>query len=396
MLPSNSIRAQLSQILVQVKQATTDSPKTIQTFLVSIKSMMTKLQDEQKKHQEISDKMMDQCSAQDTFRASEVATAQKALDLSNSARGVCASSLKASQNDLPELQHAFDTYTDELAKATAQRKSEKEAYAARKADFESAIAFLKDFITFVTDKLKGSFSSFASFAEKSEHVLRHATKLGLLKEAVPILVAIASMQTDSPQEGVPAANNYGYTANADVAQKLKDTLTNLLNRLISDNLSNEKIESDALNAFTTLSTRLQTAIATLQTNIDRTNKQIVDMNKCMNDEDVIIKAAENKLNRNSELQTAAKNMCSQFATEFVDATNNRLQEIKTIEEILSIIETRFGKIPADIKAYLQDTENGWKTYTNSTAFQKFIKYKQVHTQGNANGSNLVAAGNLVQ
>lgn len=387
LLPSNSIRAQLTSMLVQVQM--TQTPKTIQAFLEQIRGMMDKLVAEQKSHQEISDKMVAQCNSEDDFRKNEVNTAQTALDAGNAARTQCDNSLKASQKDLPELTSAKSTYESELKKASEQRDAENKSFLQRKQEYEDAIAFLKDFIAYVSNKL-GSTLNALSFVQKSETLLRHATKLGLLREAVPVLIALASHQ-----EVPTTQSNYGPTANNDVAGKLKSTLNDLLNRLNNDWTTLQNTEQAAATAFSTLSSSLTTSISTLGTNIDKLNTQIQNMTKCVNDEDVVINTAQGKLTRNQGLKDSAVKMCAQFAKQFVEATNSRVDEIKTITEILVLIEKRFGAIPEALKEYLKSVENGWVQYQNSSQFKAFVQYEQNHTQGNTAGANLVATTNIL-
>jgi len=335
--------------------------------------------------------MMKQCLEEDEFRKKEVDTAQDSLNKANDARKKCDDSLKSAQKDLPELKAALATYEAELLAATTQREKENTSYKQRKADFEEAIAFLKDFIDYVAKTLKGSFTAF-SFVEHSEKLLRHATRLHRLSDAVPVLVALATVQ--APE--VPTTNNvYAYNANQNVADKLKDTLNKLLQRLQADWKDNEDVESKALSAFTELKTKLENTINTLKTNIDRTEKQILAMTKCTQEEDAIIANAGAKLNRNGNLKDSASKMCGQFAKEFVEATKSRTEEIETINQILAIIEKRFGKIPQDIKSYLDSVESGWKAYQNSTGFKGFVEYQQVALAAHTAGSALVAAKSLI-
>lgn len=391
MLPSNSIRAQLANILIEVQQDQT--PKTIQKFLENIRDMMTKLQAEQKKHQEISDQMMKQCTEEEEFRKKEVADATDALNRANGARTKCDNSLKAAEKDLPELESAHKTYVDELDRATKNREQEHEHYLQRKKDYEEAIAFLTDFIEYVKANLK-DFKAF-SFVEKSQVLLRHATKLGLLQTAVPVLVALASSQA-APTSEIPAHNNYEYVKNEDVAQKLKDSLDTLLNRIQADWKDNEETEIKAVQAFEALKAQLTAAINTLAANIEKTKQQITDMNKCITDEDAVIATASKKLERNATLKDSASKMCNQFAAEFIHATQSRTEEIQTINEILAIIEKRFGTLPKDIVDYLHTVENGWVAYQNSTEFKKFVDYQQAHQEVNAAGADLVSDKNLIQ
>jgi hypothetical protein len=388
-MPSKSMHAELTSMLVEVQQ--TDSPKTIKGFIENVRSMMTKLEADQEKHKKISIRMKKQCDNEAAFRKTEIAAAKSALSKSRAARGVCRASLKSARKDLPELESALRMYQGELKKAIAQRKRERKMYLQRKRDFEQGIAFVETFIKFVSKEFKGSFKTF-SFVEQSEQLLRHATKLGLLNEAVPVLLAIATAQDDE----IGQKNNYAYNANEGLATKLKTTLNNLLFRLKADYKTNEEIEKAAIVAFNKLKNRLEKAISTLTKDIDRTKKQITAMEKCVAEENKIIHSANNKFRRNDSLKVAAEKMCAQFIREFIHAYNSRVEEIEVIRQILKIIEKRFGQLPADLKVYLESVENGWKQYKNSTEFKNFVEYKQTHIKASRHGRRLVSKKNLLK
>lgn len=381
--PMLSTRAQLTRMLIEVQQ--TDSPTTIKGFLENIKSLITKLQADQDSHQIISDKMYAQCEEEIAFRADEIHAANDALERSNVALAKSQAALDADLVELPELKKALDNYVAELNRATEQRTEEHDAFVKRAALFAEALEFLNGFIDYVNANLSGNFAAY-SFAEKSEKLLKHASKLNVLTAAVPILVAMA--QADVP-------NTYSYTKNEDVATKLKNALNELVNRIGADNQQNEKTEFDALTAFTDYAAKLNSAINALQVNIDRTNAHITEMRQAIDQENDVIAKASNKLGRNAGLYGSAFTMCESFALEFTDATKNRLEEIKTINEIIVIIEKRFGALPEDLKIYLDNVENGWTAYVNSTAYQKFIEYEQNHALDNNSGANLVNQENLL-
>lgn len=385
LLPSNSIRAQLTQMLIQVQQE--ESPRTIQTFLTSIQAIVAKLRDEQARHQVISDKMLGQCKAENKFRRHEVKIATASLASANSARAKCQTSFLAATKDLPILTSARDEYVAELARAQKQRDEEKASYRQRKADYSSAIVFLKDFMAYITSTKSSSFTAQA-FAEKSETLLRHATKLGMLSDVIPVLITLAQTPTD---DVVPSALTV-YTTHSDVEleAKLRTTLTALAARLQADLTSNRTREQKARRAFGVLKTSLTKAINTLNNNIARTNKQIDDMTRCIAAEDVVIATAGSKLSRNGALLQSAINMCASFSAEFIDATENRIEEVKTVLEIIKVIESRFGNISASLKQYLVNVAAGWIAYTNSTAFQRYIRYNQKHTVDNLEGKKLSA------
>ena len=387
-MPSKSMHAELTSMLVEVEK--TESPKTIKNFIEQVRGMMTKLEKDQEAHKAIAKKMKGQCDNESAYRKTEIAAAKSSLSKSRAARGICKASLKSSRKDLPELEAALRMYQSELKKAIEHRAREKKMYEQRKRDFEQGIAFVEAFIKVVSKEFKGSFKTF-SFVEHSEQLLRHVSKLGLIEEAVPVLLALA---TETEQDF--KANKYGYAANESLATKLKTTLNNLLFRLKADYLKNEQIEQAAVNAFNVLKNRLEKAISTLTKDIARTKKQIAAMEKCIVEEDRIIGSANNKFRRNDALKTAAEKMCAEFIKEFIHAYNARVEEIKVIRAILKIIEKRFGTLPADLKVYLESVEKGWKQYRNDTEFKKFVEYRQTHLAGSKHGRSLTHKKNLLK
>lgn len=378
-VPASSLKIQLQSLLVQVKQ--TENPKTIKGFITQIQQLILKLEEDQVAHQKVSEEMKDQCLKEEQFRAKEVADAQDALNRANKARTDCDNSLKASEKNLPELEKALADYQASLAAATLQREAENKAYQKRRNDYQEGINFVNDFFEYVKQKLNGQFTAF-SFVEKSEHLLRHASRLGRMNDVVPILVALASQE-------IPSANSYKYTPNEDAAQKLKLALEELLNNLKTDFQANEEEEQKLLKAFEELRTRLEAAIASLTTNIAVTKEQIIKMTACVATEDAVIASAQAKLNRNSQLKDSASKMCADFAREFVHAFNSRVEEIKMVREVLEIIHKRFKNVPEDLKIYLESVEKKWRDYSNSTPFQAYVAYMQQTIEDNKSGNDLV-------
>jgi DNA repair exonuclease SbcCD ATPase subunit len=377
LLPSYSVTGQLTSILLQVKK--TEDAKTIKGFLDQIRTLASKLKEDQDKHKEIADSMDSKCKDEEKFRQKEVDDAQKALDKANDAKANCDVSLKSSQKNLPELESALASYTKSLQDATAQRKQENEAYNTRKNDYEEGIKFLSEFIEYVSGKVKDQFSSF-SFVEKSEQLLRHTAKLGLIKEAVPILITLA--------QDTPSAKDYNYKSNQDLGTQLKDTLKELQNRLESDYKENEAQEKKLAAAFAELENKLNAALNTLNSNITTTKEQINRMTTCVTDESAVAAKAGEKLNRNTTLRDSANKMCYDFAKEFVNATNSRLDEIKLIEEILEIVDKKFANVSESLKLYLESVKDGWLKYKNSTEFQGYVDYIHKNIANNESGHNL--------
>jgi hypothetical protein len=389
MLPSKASMGSLVNIMVEVQTET--DPKTIGGFVEQLRKMLNNLVEAQNKHKNIHEKMMKECFDEDRFRAKEVADAKLAMSRAALHKAKCKKSLKAAEKALPTLKSTLKTYRNELARATKEREEQNKSYKARKADYEEAIAFLEDFIKYVKQKLKGHFKAFA-LVQFSENLLQHATKLGAISAAVPALVAIA----EASYKASPVAHDYEFQANESLGAKLKQILEDLLALLKKDHRLNEEQEAKSVRIFLKYKARLLAVISTLVKNIKRTKKQINDMHRCIDHEARIFADASKKLSRNATLKANAIKMCNSFNNEFIDATKNRLDEIKTMKEILEIVARRFKNLPQDIISYLQDIENGWKAYINSTVFKKYVTYRRVQFVKNARGEELLNAKNLLK
>jgi Sec-independent protein translocase protein TatA len=412
MIPSEASRGTLVQLMVAVQ--TEANPSTIAGFVGQLREMLEKLVKAQATHKRIHAKMMKQCLDEDKFRKTEVAEAKAALTASGLHRAKCTKSLKAARKELPSLVHTHATYVKELRRATASRAAEHKRYLARKADYTEALGFLNDFIAYVEKKLKGSLKAFA-LVQFSENLLQHASKLGAIASAVPALVAIAEFshqnqkpaapkeqvapapvaEEDNVDETPPKANNYEYKANEALGNKLRAILSDLLKRLNKDNAQNNADEKKAIALFVAYRAKLTKVINTLARNIKRTKKQIVDMQRCVDVETKIMKTAGKKLSRNATLKANALKMCASFNSEFIDATRNRLDEVKTMQEILKIVAKRFKDLPKDIVSYLESVKDGWLAYVNSTKFKKFVAYKRKAAVKNARGAALVKGKNVL-
>jgi hypothetical protein len=381
LLPSQSSRSQLMEIMVEAQ--TQKDPNTIKGFVQELRGMLDRLVDAFNQHKAIHAQMMKQCIEETKYRKNQEAQASRALTQAGAARTRAQASLKANQKALPQLQNTKKTYVKELGRATAARKDENRRYVLRKADYTDAIAFLRRFNSYVATKFKGQFKAY-SMIEMSEELVRHAAKLDAMTAVVPVLVAISSNKDFYQGK----ANTYSYTGNEALATQLRNLLNNLLNTLVSDDHKNDEEEARAVRVFNVYRGKLNAVIATLTKNIQRTKKQINDMTRSIDTENAVMLSASNKLARNHRLRKNANKMCRAFNAEFIEATKNREDEIKTMHAILKIVHRRFKKLPHDLISYLEDVKNGWKVYVNSTEFKKFKEYQRVTFASNQRGQYL--------
>jgi len=381
--PMRGYRSELLQLLAEAKS--NDSPKTLTQFVGELSRMLRKLMDTQAMHEAINKRMVGQCIEEDNFRKQEIVSAQNALNASSNALSKCQASLNAAKENLPALLKAKKDYQDELATKTAERERQHKLYLQRAQDWKEAIVFLDEFIKAVNTKLANYPSS---FADLGENLLRHVSKLGLVAEAVPVLIALAQAPTENDVSVPHASNNYSYQAQGKTVGNLKSQLTGLRNRLVTDAKQNDDNEAKAQSLFNELKKRLEAIIAKLTSDITRTENQITEMNACVASETAIISTASNKLRRNKTLQDSAAKTCTDFAEEFVKATKNRLEEITTVEQVVGIVQKRFNQLPADLINYLEEVKNHFRTYVNGTQFKKYEEYVQKHIADNLQGRAL--------
>jgi hypothetical protein len=339
--------------------------------------MLETLQRTQETHKKIHSKMMGQCLEEDKFRQKEIREAKEAQERSKNHLQKCTVSWKNARTQLPLLQSTHDSYTSERNRAQKQRDVERKKYEERRQAFREGIAFVRHFIDYANKASKG-----VSLVELSENLLIHANKLNAVSYTSDVLVSIA---TEMATQSRDAPNNYSFSVSKSLKQKLDSALSGLLNRLLADEKLNNSTESAAAAVFAKYKARLDKVIDTLAKNISRVKKQIVDMKNCMDREQAVIKSANSKNQRNTLLLVQATKMCQDFNKEFIDATYHRLDEIKTMQEILAIVSKRFSKLPKDLVEYLQTVSNGWIKYINSTEFKKFVEYKRLQYVVNARG-----------
>jgi len=341
--------------------------------------MLNNLVNSQAKHKEIHAKMMGQCKEESNFRKAEIKAAKIARNRAVKHLAQCKASLTNAQKELPGLVSTKRSYKKELARAEKAREVERVKYTKRRQEFNEALVFLGQFIAFVHQKLK--LYKGASLVTLSEELLKHSNKLNILTHAAPILVSIA-------MEATANTDKYDFVPNQKLKQRLVDLLNQLHLRIKSDNESNEKDERRAAQIFAAYKKRLSKVINTLSANIKRVKKQIADMKRCIDKEGGIIAKSLAKLVRNGNLFKNAMKMCSSFNHEFIEATYNRLNEIKTMHQILEIVARRFKDLPRDLVQYLEDVKNGWKRYVNSTEFHKFLEYQRKQYLINKRGALL--------
>jgi len=328
--------------------------------------------------------MLKQCKDEASFRAKEIIAAKQAKEAAANALAKCQSSLGAAKQNLPTLKNAYKEYSDLLAKRTKQRAKQHAAYLQRANDWKEAIMFLNEF----TNEVKKKLAKGVSFADLSEKLLKHASKLGFIQHVVPLLAEIAQTPAEASASVPTVKHGYTYLNQGKTIKRLTTFLNKLKNQLIVDARQNDLNEQKAQKIFDEFKARITKIISKLAKDIAVTKSQIKAMKICVSSEGSILTSASNKLLRNRRLKKAAKHTCADFIKEFVEATKNRLEEIKTLHEVLKICQKRFGELPKDLVSYLEEVKGGFKRYINSTEFQKYVAYVEKHTADNVYGRAL--------
>jgi len=381
--PAMGIHSALMEMKAELK-AEAAPVRTIEQFTGQLLHMLHALENAQAKHEAINKNMMAQCTNENSFRKTEISNARNSLNAAQSSLSKCQASLHAANENLPSLQKAKADYENELAVKQKERDHQHALYVQRAKDWSEAISFLEEFSKVMNKKLAKYPTSLADLSEK---LLRHASKLGIVTEAVPILVAL----TQDPSEfgSVPTAHsNFTYVPQGKIVGNLRQQINNLRNRLVADSHQNDLNEQNAQKLFDKFKANMVRLISVLTNDINRTKQQITLMTNCVANETKVLTSAANKINRNLSLMKSAQHTCTDFTKEFVAATKNRLEEISTVNTIIKICAKRFGELPKELTSYLKEIQNKFRAYVNSTLFHKYVKYVQKHIADNVVGRKL--------
>jgi hypothetical protein len=372
------IHSELIAMKTEVEAASNDGVRTVAQFTDRLIRMLKDLQETQKRHEGIAARMFAQCKEEATFRIKAIQQGQQAYNAASNSFAKCQASLRAAQENLPTLRNAKKEYSNLLKRKIAERARQHILYEQRRTDWTQAIRFLNDF----TNQVKSKIAKGVSFADLSDKLLKHASKLGFIAEVVPLLAELAQSPAEAAAAIPSVKHNYTYLKQGKTIQSLVHHLSNLKNKLIVDSKQNDINEAKAQKIFEQLRNRLTAIINKLTSDISRTRTQIRKMKNCVATEGAIMRTAQNKVLRNKRLKNAAGHTCADFAREFVEATRNRLEEIRTLQEVMAICARRFGQLPHDLVSYLEQVKNGFKRYVNSTEFQKYVAYVEKHIADN--------------
>jgi len=379
LLPQHSMMKRLNNIFVELKGIDNmkTNVKTFTAFVQVIEGLITDLQADSKKHAEILEEMTNKCTAEDEFREKEVADARKAISNASASKKLCEEHLAKAVQLKQEAENLLAAEEQKKKERTEIRAREHKEYLDTKAQYDQAIAFMNDFIKLVAEK----FPAPESFIEFSEGLLRHTSKMGKVDATLPVLVMMSQFVAEK-------AGKYTSFNGAAGAATLTEKLNVLLNTMVKDLAAITKTEQERQAAFEAFLIKVNKNITDLKANIKRLEGQIQSNTECIARENAIMKEAGLKAGRNADLKEKAIKMCAKFVEEVQKAQEARRIEIGVVQQILTLMEARFGKVPKRLMDYLASVENGFAEYENKTKLIAYKVYKYMALKENALGKDI--------
>jgi len=374
----------LNNIFVQLRSIddSTSNVKTFDQFVKVIQGLFEDLDRDQQKHEAVLVEMNRQCAEEEKFRTQEVSDAKKAFNDAESSKKVCQAKFDTATQLKKESENLLQDEKTKKEQRTQIREQEHKIFVSTKAQYDEAIAFLKEFIVLVKSKLNQGTTQTA-FIQFSENLLRHTAGLKRLDAAVPVLVMLA--QYTSAQAG-----NYQEFNGTQAAATLQEKLDSLLKTLEVDLSKIIETENQRVADFNAFLVAVNKNIEDLEKSIEDLKSQLKSMGECIARESAIIADALAKESRNSDLRTKASNMCIQFAKEVMEATRARKTEMGVIEEILALLKIRFGKIPQSLTSYMESIKVKFADYENRTKFIIVKYYERAALVEDVLGKDIVA------
>merc|ERR1711957_895036 len=374
----------LNNIFVQLKDVT-DSASTVKTyaaFTQIIQGLIDDLDKDTKAHYAVLEQMTKKCTAEDDFRAKEVANAKLAISNASASRQVCEAHLKKAKSLLAEAKNLLEAEEQKKKDRTEIREKEHAIFVKEKEQYDQAIAFMKEFIQMVADKFGGAAPA-VSFIQFSEGLLRKTSKLGNVEATVPVLIMMSQYVS-------AAKGDFTNWSGSDASKTLTAKLVALNAVMEADLEKSVALENKRQADFAAFLLKVNKNIEDLKANIKTLVAQIKSNSECVARETLIIKEAAAKTGRNQDLKEKAIKMCAKFVEEVKVAQNARRTEIAVIRQILNLMNVRFGKVPKRMTDYLNSVEAGFAEYENKTKLIAYKNYKYMALNENEMGKDITA------
>jgi len=179
------IHSELIAMKTEVERSN-EGVKTVAQFTGRLMEMLKELKETQAKHEGIARRMFAQCKEEASFRVKAINEAKMASTAASNSLAKCQASLQAARQNLPLLKNAKKEYDTILKKRTAERNRQHAAYVIRANDWKEAIMFLNEF----TNSVKTKLAKGVSFADLSDNLMRHASKLGFIEAVIPLFLEL--------------------------------------------------------------------------------------------------------------------------------------------------------------------------------------------------------------
>ena len=382
MMTPNIVKIHTQLFQMKLKLQKTTNLTTLKDYLNQIIKLIFKIQNDQEKHIDINAKMIIQCDEEAIYRKNEIKDAKSSYENSYNSKNQCFSSLNFIKVLLPQLNNTIFNYKSQKNIKTDERQISKLNYLKLKEEWNKAIRFLDDFIKQIKIS-QGVVTS--SFIDLNENLIKHVAKLGRLSDLVAIFLAMeeehsiakVSVTLNLKTKFLPAVNTTNTTSNTSTpngtsnSERLEKLVTDLKTKLEADANQSNVEENITENNYQLFITTLDNLIKRLENDTNESNKHILDMEHCIENEQKIMNSASAKVIRNKNVMHTSDRTCNDFFKEFVSATLERKKEVEYLEDILGIIEERNGQIPAGISDMLEKLKGQFKVYVNKYKFKKY-------------------------
>ena len=289
LLPENSIMKRLNQVFLEIRASPAKvSVKTFDAFVKVIMRLLTDLQHQNVEHNKILVQMESKCNDEAKFRNKEIADANTSYNAAYASQKVCETKLSTAVRLDKETKSLLSDEQAKRKQRVSIRNHESKVFASEKAQYDDAVAFLKNFITMVKAKLNAGGILKTSFIEFSEQLLKHTAGLQKLESAVPVLVMLSQLTS------APTASVYTYSPDSNTAKSLVDKLNSLLNTLNVDLQTIINTENSRIVDFNAFIVKVDANIKQLVASLKTLALQILTNSACVKREQSVINTANAK------------------------------------------------------------------------------------------------------
>eukprot|EP01017_Pseudomicrothorax_dubius_P017138 TRINITY_DN19458_c0_g1_i1.p1 TRINITY_DN19458_c0_g1~~TRINITY_DN19458_c0_g1_i1.p1 ORF type:complete len:398 (+),score=124.76 TRINITY_DN19458_c0_g1_i1:129-1322(+) len=296
-------------------------------------NLIAEVNAEQFRHDEIAFQENQKCEEEFSFRRMEINNATISLKKAKESHGRCTIRLTKSNAHLALNQQIQRNKEDELKTLDEIREIERRAYARRQAEHNAAIAVIEGALPLVEKLGASAGSSFAEVKPVAKNAIELLSKLFSTAKASQYSAIASALAQLTASPAVQAS---------DVA-RLLELLNTLRNDIQSTLATYTANENKAIEAYNTNVASVNGILSTLRAQEKALKSVIYDAESCIAQEDEIIIAADQKINRNTELKQYAEKMCKSAQDSYELATRARMETIQLYKKIIEWLRDYFEK-----------------------------------------------------